>query len=170
MLSRRRMLASAVAVAAGIVAVAFVLRSGSQQKIGLSQLADDAQRWNSEAKSHPAWNQNRPDDVSKIFPVVPVLRGGSGAVVQWRTFRTARGETAIAYDLSSGPGDRAVLFVVKTPHRYIGVASAPSLVPLPGTTGGLSVGAWQTSTGLLYVLVVEGRRPLSDYLRAAPLT
>jgi hypothetical protein len=168
-LSRRWVLAFAVAVAAGIIAVAFALSQSSQQNIELAQLADDAQRWNSEARSRSDWYQTPPGDVLKIFPVDPVLRGGSGAVAKWRRFGTVRGETAIAYDLSSGPRDRAILFVVKTPHHYVGVPSAPPLTPLPGTTGGLSVGAWQTSTGLLYVLVVEGRRPLSDYLRASPL-
>ena len=62
------------------------------------------------------------------------------------------GQKVAAFDLSAANAARATLFVVK--RSMAGLPSQPPMTP-QSTTGGRSVGAWQ-SAGFLYVLVVDG--------------
>jgi hypothetical protein len=162
-------LGAAGLIAASIVALAFVLWPASRQQISLEQLAADVPQWNGSVKPPDGWQNNPPATVLGAYPVES-LRRGKSAVVKWRSFRTARGEGGVVYDVTPRGGATVRLFVVATPHRYA-VALAPPPTTLPGVTGGCSAGAWQrSSSGLLYVLVVEqGGVRLDDYLRSDPV-
>jgi hypothetical protein len=73
--------------------------------------------------------------------------------IRWRKVASFLGREGVAFDLPSGGGGRATLYVV--PLAIEGISSLPS--PYPFTTGGCAADVWQEE-GHLYVLVVEGDR------------
>jgi len=71
-----------------------------------------------------------------------------------------------AIDLA-GPGrSRAILFVVKSSAKF-SVPPTPTTTPLLSLTGGYKATAWQLPN-VLYVLAVEERERLDDFLRKPP--
>src|SRR5206468_10251735 len=74
--------------------------------------------------------------------------------------------SAVAYDLNTAGGPRAMLFVVR--NAEIDADTAPPVSP-QSSTGGMMIGCWQ-SQGLVYVLVVEGdERSYKSLLKAVPV-
>ncbi len=145
-------------VAASLLAAGYVWWPVTPQQILQVELAGDVGNWMTEATQASGW-QTGP---APSFPAADMLPRGR-AIAGWRSFRTARGEPVVVFNLMDG-NETVRLFVIATPHRY-SVRPVP-LTPLLGMTGNWNVGAWQREGGPLYVLVVgRGRRSPDDYVR-----
>jgi hypothetical protein len=121
-------------------------------------------QWFEEGKRPDGWKSlTRGTTVAGFMPPTAV----SQRPTKWRSFKTALGEAAVAYDLSPRISRRATLYVVRTKRVY-------SVQSLPytrlSTTGSVSAAAWQ-SDGYLYVLVIDndGQR-LDDFVTKPQLT
>lgn len=79
------------------------------------------------------------------------LPAGFARASSWQSV-TVSGAVGAAYNLSTSPRRRAVLYVL--PLHIAGLPSSPPSRP-QSETGGQLIGAWQ-SGGLVYVLVVSG--------------
>jgi hypothetical protein len=144
-------------VAAGLLGLAVALRPTQPRTISQAELAGAIPSWVEQTQDRTLWNKTPPPAAFQVNPI------WTRRIVAWRSFPTnVAGETAIAYELTPG-GGKVRLFVVKTPHKYA-VPATPGL-PLPGTTGGVQVSAWQPAGGLLYVLFIDrDGPPLERYL------
>ena len=153
-LSRRRLLAATagVAVAASVV-VALVVGNGGQpvrQPEEVWQGARDFFERDWEEPSELVATSQPP----AAYPAGADFGISNFPQIRWRQIRGFLGECkGVAYDMEPPGSPRATLYVVKC--KVPGLSfSAPPFAP-SSTTGGRSIGAWQTG-GLLYVLVVEG--------------
>jgi hypothetical protein len=132
--------------AAAALAIGVFVSNRSPREVTAEQLAADIPAWFTAADSQDGWSTAR---VPPGFPWDKAVRGNPRA---WRSLKTPTGEPAVVYEVASGNGTRALLFVVATRARY----QVPTLPgsPLRGTTGGLQASAWQGAANL-YVLVVK---------------
>jgi len=90
-----------------------------------------------------------------------------GRARQWQSIDAKSSNWSVtAIDLGQPTAPRAILFVVKSNARFA-VPSAPTATVRLGLSSGYVGTAWQRSSGVLFVLVVEADRGqrLEDFLR-----
>jgi hypothetical protein len=148
--SRRRWISAALAAAAALlIAVGFWQLNGSRpRQISEHELASAGMQWFNEAAPRTGWKASKTP-----LPGFPLDRAitATPTPLPQRSFRTALGEPAVAYQLAARPKG-AVLYVVQTKLVY-----PVTTIPYKrlGTSGNVSIAAWQRGN-LLYVLAVDG--------------
>ncbi|HEX4147054.1 MAG TPA: hypothetical protein VHY91_26385 [Pirellulales bacterium] len=142
-LSRRRVLTALAASVLAATGVWTVLRSTSTPAAG--ELSTEAAQWFADLNDHWQPIAEAPANLPLPSAVVGKSRG-------WQAVTKTVARRGVVYSLAKGAKSRAVLFVLSAKRPGL-----PSTVPLEpqSTTGGLTIGAWQ-SQGLVYVLVVQG--------------
>lgn len=166
--SRRKWFVTIGAAAALMLCAVSLVQFSSQSPRKVSQeelvqavpewmrLVGDPNGWVTDPRNRPAQAFAVPQNALNVQPVA------------WRTFRTPARETAVAYRCNPTGKQAAYLFVVRTRAQY-SVGNIPFTV-VPGTTGRVAVGAWQTGR-MLYVMVVDkDGQGLENYVRKARLT
>jgi hypothetical protein len=151
-ISRRRMIvsvAAAILLSAGI----WLLRSPSVPTGG--EVTSEAAQWFTQLADLWQPIAQAPADLALPSAIAGDPRG-------WQSVAKTIARKGIVYRLTQGAEGRAVLYVLSA--KRAGLSATLPLNP-QSSTGGLSIGAWQ-SQGLVYVLVVEGdQRAYRRFLR-----
>ncbi|MEX2176001.1 MAG: hypothetical protein WD872_16685 [Pirellulaceae bacterium] len=165
--SRRRMLvlSSAAAVAAALAGLGLFLPRAARD-VPRDELVAAVQEWMNEVPAVEGWQAlpaqaapaGYPRPSSAILRAVPH---------RWRYHETPYGQ-AVVFDYTPSGRQRVLLFVVRSPDRFLGI---PPVNHWSKTlSGNRALGAWQKGR-LLYVLtVVEDNQRLDDYLLDVPVT
>lgn len=138
-LPRRRVLWAAAAAALVLAAGTFYVRRSA---VSVDEIVNAAR---SEELANSNWRS------IKSAPKYLGLPRRFARAVSWQPAKLS-GVTGAAYNFSSSPRQRAVLYVL--PRTIAGLPSSPPKWP-QSQTGGQLIGAWE-SGGLVYVLVVSG--------------
>jgi hypothetical protein len=140
------------AAALATVAVALTLAvvfHGSRDR--LPELSDDFSRevigWTEEVQQG-TWREDLP---AATCPLDPAIRAKPR---RWCQMATAYDPHTLVYDLTPPGRDFAFAFCIPTRGRPSALPTMPPANPF-STTGGVSLGAWQ-SQGMVYVLTVQG--------------
>ena len=141
-----------LAVAAAMFAVVF---HSLNPPMSSQQLVDRSFEWK-EQLDHEKWNEGLKGAPREEFPL-----GSRAVIAPWRWQRVSTGGAEMV--VYSGGPPQVLLFVVRSQTKVTGLSNSPMLL---SSTGGWSVGAWQ-SGDLTYVLVVEGdRRKFESHLKS----
>ncbi len=154
----------AAAAASVLVAAAFEFWPRPVE-LTAERLREDSGEWAKQLWNSPArWNSFSAEQRAKSsYPLPPTIIAPAS---RWADVSEEVDRSAIAYDLSSGGGPRAVLFVIR--DSEIEAGAAPPSTPQSSTLG-LMIGCWQEQ-GVIYVLVVEGdERSYKNLLKTAPV-
>jgi hypothetical protein len=162
---RRRMLIAVGSLAlVALIAASVIYLRQSPHQIAREDLSADVATW---LAALPAKNW-RP--ISTLPKGVEVDRAVLAKPRQWQVLASASSSgwsgIVTAIDLGPPTAPRAVLFVVRSNTRFA-VPSTPTATVHLGLSSGFVGTAWQRSSGVLLVLVVEtdrGQR-LEDFLR-----
>jgi hypothetical protein len=150
--SRRRFWALAMAAAVGFIALGLSYwLVNHTPELTPSQLVVQAQEWLSDEDFHRAAWSPMTSQPPRAYPRQYL----AVAPAQWRRVETSLDRKAVVYQIPFRQGKSAYLFVSQVDTPVAGIGSVPPRTPLPGATGGWSIGAWQAD-GLLFVLAVEG--------------
>lgn len=114
--------------------------------LSTEQLVERSFQWQDELARHE-WNERIRSAPREEFPLSSQV---ALAPWRWQQLSTSRGELVAYYE--GPPG--TLLFVSRSKTKISGLSSSPKLLQ---STGGWSVGAWQ-SGDLTYVLLVEGNK------------
>jgi hypothetical protein len=106
-------------------------------------------QWFAQMRAHADWQPLPPHEIVRDYPPPDAIRTHPD---RWADVSDLIGTPACAYGLTTFDGRRAVLFVIYQPAEIAN--STPALTPA-SSTGGLTIGCWQ-SGNLAYVLAVEG--------------
>ena len=162
---RRRMLIAVGSLALVVLITASVIYlRHSPHQIGREELSTDVASWLT-ALPAKSW---RP--IPTLPKGVEVDRAVLAHPRQWQVIASASSSgwsgTVTVIDLGPPTAPRAVLFIVRSNVRFA-VPSTPTGTVRLGLSSGFVGTAWQRSSGVLFVLVVEtdrGQR-LEDFLR-----
>ena len=168
--SRSRVLRRRVLIAAGslalvaLLAISVIYVRQAPGEVAREELSGDVASW---LAALPAKNWGPMPTLSKGLEVD---RAVAAQPRQWQILSQAKSSgwsgTVTAIDLAPPTAPRAVLFVVRSNARFA-VPSTPTATVRLGLSSGFVGTAWQRSSGVLYVLIVEtdrGQR-LEDFLR-----
>jgi hypothetical protein len=166
-LTRRQALVAAGSIAiAAVAGLSVIYWRSSPRSVPRDELSHSVNGWLT-SLSPKDWApiSRLPRSIAIDPAVIPVAR-------QWQTFHSANtsgwSATVTALDLSPPNSPRAVLFVIHSRARF-DVPSSPSANISLQLSGGFTGTAWQRSSGVKYVLVIESApgRHLEDFLRSA---
>ncbi|MBW8884214.1 MAG: hypothetical protein JF612_05440 [Planctomycetia bacterium] len=162
--SRRVLIAAGSLALVMLMALSFFYLRSAPHEIAREELSGDVTSW---LAALPVKNW-RP--MTKLAKGMEVDRAVIAQPRQWQSLSAAHGSdwsgTVTAIDLAPPTAPRAVLFVVRSNARFA-VPSTPTAAVRLGLSSGYVGTAWQRSSGVLFVLVVEtdrGQR-LEDFLR-----
>ena len=154
-MSRRMLMAAGLLALVALIAVSIDYVRQSPHEIAREDLSGDVTSWLSSLPAK-SW---RP--VSTLPKGVAIDQAVVAQPRQWQTVHQANSSgwsgTVTAIDLGPAAGPRAVLFVVRSNARF-GVPSTPTPTVRLGLSSGFVATAWQRSSGVLFVLVVETDR------------
>jgi hypothetical protein len=163
-LRRRVLIAIGSLALVALITVSLVYMNQSPREIAREELSGDVAGW---LAALPVKNWRAMPTLAKG---VEVDRAVVAQPRQWQIVSHAKSSdwsgTVTAIDLAPPTSPRAVLFVVRSNARFV-VPSTPTATVRLGLSSGFVGTAWQRSSGVLYVLVVEtdrGQR-LEDFLR-----
>jgi hypothetical protein len=156
---------SIVAAAACLVAAFSIAFWPRPSELTRQQLLNDSSEWARQLWNGPThWTALGAGE--RELPKYPLPVVLAASATYWADAGGMVDLNAVAYDLSSGGGPRAVLFVIR--EDEIDADATPPNSP-QSSTGGLMIGCWQ-SQGLVYVLVVEGdERTYKSLLKPVPV-
>src|SRR5262245_22286902 len=164
LLRRRVLIAIGSLALVALIAVSIIYVGQSPREVAREELSGDVAGW---LAALPAKNWRPMTTLTKGMEVDRVVVAQPR---QWQIVSHAKSAdwsgTVTAIDLAPPTSPRAVLFVVRSNARFA-VPSTPTATVRLGLSSGFVGTAWQRSSGVLYVLVVEtdrGQR-LEDFLR-----
>jgi len=155
--------AGSLSLAVLLMAVVYKLAPAWRRPISQTELAADTTALLSDLPPN-GW-------LTGVLPV-PIDAAVLAGPRQWQAVhgpRSAGWSGAVTIiDLAGQAKPRAMLFVVRSSSRF-SVPSVPTTTALLPLTGGYKATAWQRPNGkLLYILVIEERGQLDDFLRKPP--
>jgi hypothetical protein len=163
-MSRRVFVAAGSLALVSLIAVPVLYLRQSPRQIAREDLSGDVTTWLSLLPAK-GW---RP--VSTLPKGIAIDQAVVAQPRQWQPLPHANSAgwsgTVTAIDLAPPTGPRAVLFVVRSNARFA-VPSTPTAAVRLGLSSGFVATAWQRSSGVLFVLVVEADRGqrLDSFLR-----
>jgi hypothetical protein len=163
-LTRRRALVAAGSIAiAAVAGLSVTYWRSSPRSVPRDELSHSVTGWFTSLSPKDWMPVSRlPRSVAIDPAVIPAVR-------QWQTLHSANASgwsaTVTAFDLSPPDSPRAVLFVIQSRARF-DVPSSPAPNASLQLSGGFTAAAWQRSSGVTYVLVIDTKAGrLEDFIR-----